>query len=158
MKMGTSSVGAPHNCCFFCCTHTRSSFPLSLSLYLILSLTLLLVLSLKVTPTRFTPAPPPPSADSSAFLFCALGLAACCVLLCRMRDLCHTECKYMSKHAKHFTDYDMHTLICMRIRASVCMCGCVCGCVCANGKFGDCLQARYVRVSNAAAKAFTFLK
>lgn len=31
-------------------------------------------------------------------------------------------------------------------------------CVCANGKFGDCLQTRYVRAPNAASKAFTFLK
>lgn len=88
-------------------------------------------LSLKVTPTRFPPTP----AGSSAFLFCALGLASCCVLLCRVRDLCHTECKYMSKHAKHFTDHDMsrHThmhkaSICVtyeHIYTHLCMCACV---------------------------------
>lgn len=96
-------------------------------------------LSLKVTPTRFPPPPQttgyPTPAGSSAFLFCALGLASCCVLLCRVRDLCHTECKYMSKHAKHFTDHDMSRHTHMH-KASICvtykhiytlwMCVCVC--------------------------------
>lgn len=122
-----------------------------------------LALSLKVTPTRFPPQTTghPTPAGSSAFLFCALGLASCCVLLCRVRDLCHTECKYMSKHAKHFTDHDMSRHTHMH-KASICVTYkhtlCKCVSACANGKFGDCLQTRYVRAPNAASKAFTFLK
>lgn len=135
MKMGASCVGAPISCCFFFCTHTILS----------LSFSLTLALSLKVTPTRFPPTRGHPTpAGSSAFLFCALGLASCCVLLCRVRDLCHTECKYMSKHAKHFTDHDMnrhtyaqfHYLCSIYIHISTQP---LCVCVCANGKLGDCL-------------------
>lgn len=47
---------------------------------------------------------------------CALGRASCCIVLCHVRDLCHTKCKYMSKHAKHFTDHDIphtHTTTCI---------------------------------------------
>lgn len=80
-------------------------------------------LSLKVTPTRFPPnnRPPHPCRQFGISLLC-LGprIVLCCVLLCRVRDLCHTECKYMSKHAKHFTDHDMSRHTHMH-KASICV-------------------------------------
>lgn len=152
------SPPSPSVVCFFFCVHTLLSLSSSSSLARAFSEGD----THSFPPTRFPPTTGHPTpAGSSAFLFCALGLASCCVLLCRVRDLCHTECKYMSKHAKHFTDHDMsrHTHICTRplsvlhTNTSI-----LCECVCANGKFGDCLQTRYVRAPNAASKAFTFHK
>lgn len=97
MKMGASCVGAPHQLLFLL-FHSHYAFPFFLSR----------AFSEGDTHSFSPNNRPPTPAGSSAFLFCALGLASCCVLLCRVRDLCHTECKYMSKHAKHFTDHDMN--------------------------------------------------
>lgn len=132
MKMGASCVGvpppSPSVVCFFFCVHTLLSLSSSSSLARAFSEG-----DTHSFPPQTTGHPTP--AGSSAFLFCALGLASCCVLLCRVRDLCHTECKYMSKHAKHFTDHDMsrHThmhkaSICVtykHIYTHLCMCACV---------------------------------
>lgn len=117
MKMGASCVGVPPTSvvCFFFCVHTLLSLSSSSSL----------ARAFSEGDTHSFPPPPqttghPTPAGSSAFLFCALGLASCCVLLCRVRDLCHTECKYMSKHAKHFTDHDMSRHTHMH-KASICV-------------------------------------
>lgn len=99
--------------CFFFCVHALLSLSSSSSLARAFSEG-----DTHSFPPQTTGHPTP--AGSSAFLFCALGLASCCVLLCRVRDLCHTECKYMSKHAKHFTDHDMSRHTHMH-KASICV-------------------------------------
>lgn len=141
---------SPSVVCFFFCVHTLLSLSSSSSLARAFS---------EGDTHSF---PPYPCRQFGISLLC-LGprIVLCSVVLCRVRDLCHTECKYMSKHAKHFTDHDMSRHTHMH-KASICVTYkhtlCKCVSACANGKFGDCLQTRYVRAPNAASKAFTFLK
>lgn len=120
-------------------------------------------LSLKVTPTRFPPkqqaTPPLQAVRHFSFVPWASHRVVFCCVVCVI---------YVTRNANTWVNMQnisqtmiwADTHICTRplsvlhtntsIHISVC--------VCANGKFGDCLQTRYVRAPNAASTAFTFLK
>lgn len=115
-------------------------------------------LSLKVTPTRF---PPPPLQAVRHFSFVPWAshrVVFCCVVCViyvtrnantwvNMQNISQTMI-WADTHICTRPLSVLHTNTSIHIYV----------CVCANGKFGDCLQTRYVRAPNAASKAFTFLK